>query len=93
MPNGPLILAVDLRNTPKGGGYGGTHTLLYILDVEARTVPVSVSIINRSFHAEQPWKNMNEDPPDPGSHCVGFWAAEMYIENYHGDTNTATRIY
>ena len=24
-PDGPLILAVDLRNTPKGGGYGGTH--------------------------------------------------------------------
>ena len=33
-PDGPLILAVDLRNTPKGGGYGRTHarthTLLYI---------------------------------------------------------------
>ena len=25
MPNGPLILAVDLRNPPKGGGYGRTH--------------------------------------------------------------------
>ena len=25
MPNGPLILAVDLRNPPKGGGYGQTH--------------------------------------------------------------------
>ena len=24
-PDGPLILAVDLRNTPKGGGYGRTH--------------------------------------------------------------------
>ena len=30
MPDGPLILAVDLRNTPKGGGYGRAHTLLYI---------------------------------------------------------------
>ena len=29
-PDGPLILAVDLRNTPKGGAYGRTHTLLYI---------------------------------------------------------------
>ena len=29
-PDGPLILAVDLRNTSKGGGYGRTHTLLYI---------------------------------------------------------------
>ena len=34
-PDGPLILAVDLRNTPKwggGGGYGRTdpHTALYI---------------------------------------------------------------
>ena len=29
-PDGPLILAVDLRNTPKGGGYKRTHTLLYI---------------------------------------------------------------
>ena len=33
-PDGPLILAVDLRNIPKGGGYGRTHarthTLLYI---------------------------------------------------------------
>ena len=25
MPNGPLIVAVDLRNPPKGGGYGRTH--------------------------------------------------------------------
>ena len=24
-PDGPLILAVDLRNLPKGGGYGRTH--------------------------------------------------------------------
>ena len=24
-PDGPLILAVDLRNPPKGGGYGRTH--------------------------------------------------------------------
>ena len=31
-PDGPLNLAVDLRNTPKGGGYGRTHphTALYI---------------------------------------------------------------
>ena len=35
-PDGPLILAVDLRNTPTGGGYGRTdgrthpHTALYI---------------------------------------------------------------
>ena len=31
-PDGPLILAVVLRNTPKGGGYGRTdpHTALYI---------------------------------------------------------------
>ena len=33
-PDGPLILAVDLRNTPKGGGYGGshapTHCFIYI---------------------------------------------------------------
>ena len=29
-PDGPLILAVDLRNNPKGGGYGQTNTLLYI---------------------------------------------------------------
>ena len=25
MPNGPLILAVDLRNTPECSGYGRTH--------------------------------------------------------------------
>ena len=30
MPDGPLILAVDLRNTPKGGGYGPTHCFIYI---------------------------------------------------------------
>ena len=33
-PDGPLILAVDLRNTPKGGGYGRTdaptHCFIYI---------------------------------------------------------------
>ena len=53
---------------------------------------MSISIINWSFHAEQPWQNMNENPPDPWSHCVSFWGAEMYIENNHGDTNTATNI-
>ena len=57
-----------------------------------RTLPVSISIINWSFHAEQPWQNMNENPPDPWSHCVSFWGAEMYIENNHGDANTATNI-
>ena len=25
MPDGPLIQAVDLRNTPEGSGYGRTH--------------------------------------------------------------------
>ena len=53
---------------------------------------MSISIINWSFHAEQPWKNMNEDSPDPWSHCVRFGGPEMYIENNHSDTNTATNI-
>ena len=30
MLNGRLILAVDLRNSPKGSGYGWTHRFIYI---------------------------------------------------------------
>ena len=29
-PDGPIILAVDLRNTPEGGGYKPTHCFIYI---------------------------------------------------------------
>ena len=43
-PDGPLILAVDLINTPKGGGYGRTdaptHCFIYIDDCYDNVSPI-----------------------------------------------------
>ena len=46
-------------------------------------IPVSVFLIMRSFHVEKSWQDMNENPSDPGCHCVRLWRPEMDIkDNY-----------
>ena len=53
------------------------------LDVLISMSPVSVLVIDRSLHAEQPRQDVDEDPPHPGRHGVSLRGAEVDIEDHH----------
>ena len=45
--------------------------------------PVSVLVIDRPLHAEQPRQDVDEDPPHPRRHGVSLRGAEVDIEDHH----------
>ena len=49
---------------------------------------MSILLELRSLHGEQSWQDVDEDSPNPRSHGVGLWGAEVHIENHHRDTYT-----
>ena len=51
------------------------------------SVPVSVFLIDRPSHAEQPGQDVNEDSPHPRCHGVSLRAPKMNIENHNRHTN------
>ena len=54
---------------------------------------MSVFLIDRPRHAEQPWQDVNEDSPHPRCHGVSLGAPKMNIENHHSHTNAIKKKY
>ena len=40
-------------------------------------IPVSVFLIMRSFYVQKSWQDINENPSDPGCHCMRLLRSEM----------------
>ena len=50
-------------------------------------IPVSILLVERPGHAQQPWQDVYEDSPHPGSHDVCLRTPEVDVEHHHRHTD------